>query len=127
MLFCLKKYRIFWGLDNIVYIRRDICAKSSYLIDYKTDLVHMILKILLYFRYIHLFVLGGAKRGSLMDIQQLESQSEKADSDLELPHIPSQISLSTPLLRSNGIHAIRLRQLLLPLPFRQRKLYALII
>ncbi|MDD4823311.1 MAG: hypothetical protein PHI48_12235 [Bacteroidales bacterium] len=87
----------------------------------------MIRKILLYFHYIQLFVLGGAKRGSMMDIQQLESQSEKADSGLELPLIPSQTSLSTPVLRSSGIHAIRLRQLLLPLPFRQRKLYALIL
>ena len=102
--------------------------KSSYLIDYKTYLVHMILKILLYFHYIQqLFAQGGAKRAVMMDIQQLESQSEKADSGLVVPLLPSQTPLSTRILQSTDIHAIRLMQLLLPLPFRQRKLYALII
>jgi len=67
--------------------------KSSYLIVNKTYLVVMILKLLLYFHYIQLlFAQGGARRSAIMDIQQLESQSEKADSGMVLPlHFPNSI------------------------------------
>ncbi len=97
--------------------------KNSYLIENKHYLVIMILKLLLYFHYIQLlFVQGGAKRSVMVDIQQLESQSEKADSGMVLPLFTSQTGLFTSISQSSDIHAIRLMHLLLPLPFRQRKL-----
>lgn len=97
--------------------------KSSYLIVNKTYLVVMILKLLLYFHYIQLlFAQGGARRSAIMDIQQLESQSEKADSGMVLPLFTSQTALFTSISQSTDIHAISLMRLLLPLPFRQRML-----
>lgn len=97
--------------------------KNSYLIENKTYLVLMIIKLLLYFHYIQLFFAqGGAKISSMMDIQQLESQSEKADSGLVVPLFTSKTPLFTSILQSTDMYAISLMRLLLPLPFRQRQL-----